>query len=451
LSLEVDKTALERACKEIIETILFCLPNAYKGTVYTVGTPPEMNVTRVTSGIIDRGREKISWGLPEQSDYNAPGKPWSSYRDQPERPLEAMAWCVEKQRSWTSEDPKQDPRSVRLQLEGLWEDFHHMEPVLIRKKDLFLGNEPRLEYPKNADGEVLWQKSEYVVVAVIKIHFNPHTIKIGSPECKIIKRLSHSLGTELLSYQLRQQSVEAMRQLAEDKINSCNILADSLRNAVTKSGLIYPLIKLELGSLREQWEQVLLGNSDQKAVKRRAVQNLNEVLWDLCERSDGGVDGIVKELMEVQAKFVDLSLPPKQGEKWLHMQIEDRWTELKQKGLLSSEADESVNENIQQLKTSLYLGQDPSLLKAYEGISDPLKEEWTQLIYKNTDHVDIPQLERVIQILDDPTLNLAHQEKSRRSLIHLKILAEIMGELEKNTNTVLREVLNTNNSKLKTS
>ncbi|MCD6298519.1 MAG: hypothetical protein J7M30_15340, partial [Deltaproteobacteria bacterium] len=228
MTIKLDKEVLEQSCKEIIETILFCLPNANKGTVYRIGKPPKMIARRITSGIIDDERKVISWGLPVKSDYNPPGKPWKDYRDEPGRPLEAMAWCVEKQKSWTSENPNHDVRSVRLQVDGVWEDFHHMEPVLIRKEDLYLGSSPSLDYPLNYKGETLWQDSEYVVIAVIKIHFQPNTIKIGSPESRIIKKLSRALGTELLSYQLRQQSVEAMRQLAEDKINSCNILADSL-------------------------------------------------------------------------------------------------------------------------------------------------------------------------------------------------------------------------------
>ena len=147
LFFKIEQEALENACKEIIESILICLPNAFKGTVYRIGTLPEMVTTRIASGIIDAGRTRISWGLPEESDYNPPGKPWLAYRDEPNRPLEAMAWCVEKQSSWTAEDPRDDARSVRLQVEGVWTDFHHMEPVLIRKKDLHLGKIQQFSVP----------------------------------------------------------------------------------------------------------------------------------------------------------------------------------------------------------------------------------------------------------------------------------------------------------------
>lgn len=436
MAIKIDKAVLEKACKNIIETILFSLPNAYKGTVYEIGRPPEIIAKRITSGVIDEERRTISWGLPERSDYNPPGKQWIEYRDEPGRPLEAMAWCVEKQKSWTAEDPRNDSRSIRLQVEGVWEDFHHMEPVLIRKEDLYFGNEPRLQYPTNYKGEVLWQNTEYMVVAVIKIHFRPHTIKTGSPETSIVKRLSRALGTELLSYQLREQSVEAMRQLAQDKLNTWNTLAHTLRNAIAKSGFIFSLIKLELGFLRGQWERVVLEHSDQKDMKQEAVHALNEALKGMGKGS--GNQG--KNLMDVQNRFLDFSLPPERGEKWVRMQIEERWNELLADKSLDEERAKGIRRGIHQLKRSLYLGRDPDVLAACDKIPEGLKKEWTDLIYTDTDRLDFQFLDRLIRILEDPSLKLAYQKKSRRSLIHLKILAEMMCQLEHNTNVVLQQV-----------
>ena len=437
----IDRAVLEQSCKEIIETILSCLPDSRKGTVYRIGRPPALIAERITSGIIDAESKRISWGLPHGSDYNPPGRHWYEYRDEPDRPFEAMAWCVEKQKSWTAEDPKNDSRSVRFKLESGREHFYHMEPVLIRKEDLSFGNQEGLEFARNFNGEIVSKYSEYLVVAVIKIHFQPYTIKIGSPQTKLIKRLSRSLGTQLLSYQLKHQSLEVMRQLAEDKLRSCNILADSLRNVITKSGLIFSLIKLELGSLRTQWERVVLEESDQKAMRREAVDALNHVLDNMAGNGDAQVEGLVK----AQKRFLEVSLPPEQGENWVCMQIEEGWDKLLSKRPLDPKKTNEVRHLIDQLKKSLYLGNDPNILARYESIPESLKEEWVKLIYRDTDRVDLKFLESVIQILEDPTLNLPSQNKSRNSLIRLKALAEIVGQLEKNTNEVFREVLNGRN------
>jgi hypothetical protein len=441
LAIKIEQEALENACKEIIESILICLPNAFKGTVYRIGVLPEMVTTRITSGILDEKREKISWGLPEVSDYNPPGKPWVDYRDEPGRPLEAMAWCVERQSSWTAEDPQNDARSVRLQVEGIWKDFHHMEPVLIRKKDLYLGEMRPMLYPRNYAGETIWEKSDYVVAAVIKIHFQPYSIKIGGTETKVIKRLSRALGTELLSYQLKEQSLEAAQALADDRLHSCNILADSLRNVITKSGLIFSLIKLELGFLRDQWEKALLDGKKEASLRLNAIETLNELLEN---QEDLSGDPIASDLTEMHNRFLELHPSPEQGKSWLKMKIQDKWNTLIRRGMLDKEQTKTAHKKIEDLNRSLYLGEDLDLLAGYKEIPEPLKKEWVDLLYKDTDVFSLHRLNRLVALLDEDLLNLPHKEKSRESLVRLKAVAEIFGQLEEKTNVVLREVLNGN-------
>jgi hypothetical protein len=438
LTIRIEKQALESACKNIIETILNCLPNAFKGTVYLIGAPPNLTATRVTSGIISQDRTSISWGLPERSDYNPPGKLWKDYRDQPGRPLEAMAWCVEKQKSWTAGDPWHNPRSVRLQVEGIMEDNHHMEPVLIRKKDLYFEDTHLIPYPSNYREELLWQDTDYMVVAVIKIHFQPGTIQMGSPETKLIKTLSRILGTELLSVQLRDHAIEAMRKLAQDKLDSCNILADSLRNAIMKSGLIYSLVKLELGYLRDDWETHLLAGAGKGSSKKEAIDALNRVLL-ILDHYNGKQS---RDLAEVHKRFLELYLSPEQAENWIRMQIEERWKEVIRSNSLSEDQVKEVSLRIEQLKASLRLGQDGTILASMTAMGEDLKREWTELIYRSTDRLDLQDLGRIIEILKDPSLNLPSKEKSRKTLIHLKTLIEIMTQLEESTNRVLRQVLN---------
>jgi hypothetical protein len=438
LSIEIEKDVLENACKEVIETILFCLPNAIKGTIYRVGKPPALVAERITSGIIDRAKHEIAWGLPEKSEYNPPGKAWEGYRDAPGRPLEAMAWCVQAQKSWTSEDPKNDARSVRLQVEGVLEDFHHMEPVLVRKSDLRFNLYSLEEYPRDHGGRMIWQESDYVVVGVVKIHFVPHTIRIGSAETRVIKRLSRSLGTQLLSHHLRQDSMRAMQQLAKDRLNACNILADSLRNAITKSALILSLVRLELGHLRDQWEQILLAERHEKNKKVEALETLEHLLGAFPQDADP----MRSDLAAVQRRFLDFSLPPEKGETWVDMQIQERWNDLLRRFPQKAETAERVREAIGGLKSALHYGKDPEVLKSHRGMPEELKRAWVGLIYKNTDHFNGSSLEELIKILGDPDLIIPSRERSRKVLTQLRVLAENMGQLERNTNFLLRQVLN---------
>ncbi|MEJ2725088.1 MAG: hypothetical protein P8175_10680 [Deltaproteobacteria bacterium] len=422
----------------MIETILVCLPDAYKGTIYRIGKPPELIAERITSGVIDSVTKEISWGLPEKSEYNPPGRPWLDYRDEPGRPLEAIAWCVEKQKSWTSEDPTHDTRSVRLQVEGTWEDFHHMEPVLVRKSDLRFNMYSSVEYPKDFRGQFIWNGTEFVVVAVIKIHFQPHTIRIASPETMVIKRLSRSLGTELLSYQLRQDSLKAMQQIAKDRLNACNILADSLRNAITKSGLIFSLVKQEIGYLRDQWESLLLDKLEQENPKMKAIEALNDILLNM----NGGDDHLKKDLIGVQRRFLEISLPPGKGKNWVILQIEERWKDLFNRSPVSDAQRDQVWEIIGNLKRALFFGQDPKIIGKLISIPNPLKLEWVDLIYRDMTRFDASTLESLIKLLANPELSIPSRERSKKTLIQLKALAENMSQLESNTNFLLRQVLN---------
>ena len=438
MTIEIEKAVLDKACKEIIETILFCLPNAYAGTIYRIGNPPALITKRIASGIMNGDRDKISWGLVARSGYNPPGKPWIEYRDEPDRPLEAMAWCVEKQKSWTAEDPENDVRGTRLKAGGVAKDFHHMEPVLVRKADLYLDMYSDLEYPKDYHGNTLWMGNDYLVVAVIKIHFRPHTIKIGSHETRVIKKLSRSLGTELLSYQLHRDSMNAMQRLTTDRLNACNILADSLRNVITKSGLIFSLVKQEIGYLRDQWEQIVLDERKELYGKREAIETLNGFTRTL----DSGNGELKKDLLEVQNKFLKLRLPPEKGENWVVMQIEERWKEFLSKYPQDDGDQKKIWETIERLKRSLYLGQDPDIIGHYNKIPEELKWKWVNLIYENTDRFNASALEKLIEMLADPALNIPFRERSQKALTHLKVLAETMSQLERNTNFLLRQVLN---------
>lgn len=439
MAIRIDSMVLESACKNIIETILFALPDAMKGTVYRIGSPPAAVARRVTSGIIDEKRTAISWGMPEISDYNPPGKPWLLYRDEPWRPLEAMGWCVERQRSWTAEDPQSDTRSVRLQVEGRENDFHHMEPVLIRKQDLYSTDSPGIEYPMTFQSGPIWQDSPYVVIAVIKIHFKPYTIEVGGPQTKVIKKLSRALGTELLSYQLRQESVEAMQRLSDDRLASCNILADALRNAVAKTGLVFSLIKLELGFLRGQWEQVLLKGTGREGMRREAIQALNEILVQMEEDAEKR-----ENLISMHNRLLEISLPVKQGEQWVDRHILKGWDEVLSRYSGDAQSRERVLEGVARLKQSMRAGADPAAIAAYTAMPDQLKMRWVELITRQLDSLDLDLLDRFIEILGDGDLSLPFQAKARKSLKYLKSLAESMCQLETDTNKVLREVLNGN-------
>jgi hypothetical protein len=300
-----------------------------------------------------------------------------------------------------------------------------------------------IEYPRNFSGDMIWKDSDYVVVAVIKIHFRPYTIRINSHETRVIKKLSRSLGTELLSYQLRQDTMKALQELSRDRLNACNILADSLRNAITKSGLIFSLVKQEIGFLRDQWEQALLSEFNQVNWKEECIKKLNNILSNIGEEHKG----LKEVLSNAHNKFLELSLPPGQGERWVALQIEDKWNDLLNRNHRSSEEKETIRETIEDLKRSLQFGRDPQVVAEYHRIPEDIKERWVNLIYQENEKFSPSLLDNIIELLDNPDLKMPSQEKSKKTLLQLKALAETMNQLERNTNFLLHQVLNGNGNK----
>jgi hypothetical protein len=52
---------IEKTCMNMIQTILYCLENARKGTIYRIGPPPSLQAVRITSGVRVPGTDEIDW------------------------------------------------------------------------------------------------------------------------------------------------------------------------------------------------------------------------------------------------------------------------------------------------------------------------------------------------------------------------------------------------------
>ena len=147
---------------------------------------------------------------------------------------------------------------------------------------------------------------------------------------------------------MKEQSLEATRVLAEDRLHSCNILADSLRNVITKSGLIFSLIKLELGFFKgPSGKKILMAGSDQADIRRNAIQTLNNLLGNTDEISEGNM---ATDLMHLQNRFLELHPSPEQGKNWLRMKIEDKWNTFIREGKIDEKQVKVVEGEIEMLK-----------------------------------------------------------------------------------------------------
>lgn len=430
---------LENTCKNMIKTILFCLENATKGTIYRVGPMPKLQAVRITSGIRREGTDEIEWGLPAVSDYNPPGKSWEQYRDRPDHVLEAMGWCVEKQKSWTAENPFEDVRSVGKQLRGEIEDFYHMEPVLVRKSDLYGGGQDIVEYPRDWAGNPIWQDSEFVVSAVIKIHFMPYSIRRDDRSTRIIKELSRSLGTELLSLQLREKLFRSQQEFTRRQLKSGELLAHELRNTLTKFGFVFAAVNAEIGVLREEWEELLSKSFPHLKSKASLLGRLSELIRSQMPNLRNGDEclPVCRLLLREQSELASLSLLPEQSEQWIYHKIKPNWERLLNCSHAWHQDRDEILTLLDQLQEALHMGKNCQLIDKLDHLPRDLIEKWVRVayIYFTPDKLNL--LEDILQVLDHPELPVCHKQQIKKVIKSLKALVELVPEVEERANRII--------------
>ncbi len=429
---------LERICRNMIKALLTCLDNATKATIYNIGPVPSLQAVRKTSGIRLEGTDEVQWGLPAVSDYNYPGKSWEEYKDRPDHVLEAMGWCVEKQKSWTAENPYEDVRSVRKQLRGEPEDFYHMEPVLVKKRDLYRDLPGCIEYPVDWHGAPIWQDTEFVVAAVIKIHFLPHAIRRDDRSTRIIRELSMSLGTELLSVHLRENLLRAQREFTRQRLESCAELAHELRNTFIKFGFVFSAINAQIGILRQAWEDQLKAAFPELVWKETILDQLSQLVRvRLPLLDDKRLISVCESLLADQAELSQMSLLPDQEEVWFMNRIWPRWQRLFADSHYWDGDREDAVRLMDRLKDSLRLGQDPRLPAKLKHLPMEVATEWARLAYTRYAPDNQSILEDILRFLATPSLPLSSSLQIKKSLKALKVLVEVIPEMEEKANRII--------------
>ena len=333
---------------------------------------------------------------------------------------------------------------MRKQLVNAVEDCHHMEPVLIRKSYLYGGQVDDLEYPVDYRGNSIWKDSADLVVAVIKIHFKKGMIGRGDHSTQVIKKLSHTLGTQLLSLHIRETLSDAQKELARQRLQSCNVLAHELRNTLIKLGFIFSAINAEISFLREQWEsQIALACPDLEN-KGVILERLSQLIKSNLPLEEGSTKLalLCEKLMAEQSELSCLPLMPGLGEKWVDNKIRPKW----QKLMLQNDAWEASREEIlsllSRLKKAMWQGTDEALACKIEHLPDDLRAIWPKLAYVDFTVDKMTILEQILKFLDHPELKMPHKQQTKKVLTSLKALAEMIPEVEERTNRIILSLKN---------
>ena len=442
VEMRISAPVLEDVCKKMIEVILHCLPQAIRGTIYKVGPMPQLRVVRVASGYRDLKTDQVVWDGAIKSDYALPGKVWHDYRDRPGRVLEAMAWCVERQTSWTTDNPEENVRSERKLLEGkAREDYHHMEPVLVEKTDLWDVMPSPGTYPKDYEDRPIWQGSPYAIVAVIKIHFLKGCVRRYDRSTKVIKELSKSLGTQMLSLHAREVTFEREKQLSQERQSVCNTLAHEFRNLTPKIGFAYRAINNEIAYLRELWENLVYEQIPEQLNKRTILQQLEKILEEVAlANTYPELTKHVSMLSRYQKQLKDACLLPHHNEVWLEEKIRPMWGAIFSKIDVKSTVKEKVEDLFQDLRASFRVGQDQELRDKVKIVPEDLKTRWIDLVYRELNGNTNGVIQEYIDLLKEIDLDLPHKNHSLKNFIYLKALVEVIPEIEKKVNQRLEAI-----------
>jgi hypothetical protein len=112
------------------------------------------------------------------------------------------------------------------------------------------------------------------------------------------------------------------------------------------------------------------------------------------------------DLAAVQRRFLELPLSPQKAEKWVTLQIQDRWRDLLTKSPQDERTTRRIWQTLEKLKKALYYGKNPEVVAGYAGIPRDLKEEWVDAIYSNVDGFSDSTIDRLLRLLANPALSI---------------------------------------------
>src|SRR5208283_928093 len=162
---------------------------------------------------------------------------------------------------------------------------------------------------------------------------------------------------------IRETLSEAQKELARQRLQSCNVLAHELRNTLIKLGFIFSAINAEISFLREQWEsQIALACPDIEN-KRAILEKLSRLIESKLpqEEKPNNLALLCEKLMAEQSELAGLPLMPGLGEKWVDNKIRPKWQKLMVESNAWDTSREEILALLSRLKEAMWLGTNDDL------------------------------------------------------------------------------------------
>ena len=85
---------------------------------------------------------------------------------------------------------------------------------------------------------------------------------------------------------------------------------------------------------------------------------------------------------------------------------------------------------------------DPQVIAGIDSIPAETKSKWVELAYKEINGHDNGDIDSYIDFLDNSDLHIPYRKQSRKNLVYLKSLIEMIPEIEKYLNRRLETLKN---------
>jgi len=229
----------------------------------------------------------------------------------------------------------------------------------------------------------------------------------------------------------REVALEKEERLAEERLETCDVLAHEFRNLVPRIGFAYRAINNEISYLREEWENLVCEHLPEQASKRAILQQLEVILKDLEKEYGGSSAGNdIARVSRYQQQLMESCLLPQQNENWLRQKIRPLWESILSKTDFRSEKKSQIEELLGRLKQSFQVGLDENLRDKVEGVPAELKEKWVDLAYRELNGRNNGLLKNYIEFLDNVNLDLPRKRHCVKNLVYLKSLVELVPLIE---------------------
>jgi len=425
LGLQISPSLLDGVCRGFSKLLLLCLPQAKSVTSFLVGSVPHLKITCIGAAIRNRRTNRIQWRRATKMDSNLSSKTWKDVRDACSNDLGALSCCLRNQITWTSIGSKDDfNKALEKSSRKSSENHVHLEPVLIKKDDLWDSMPPPSVYPKDKGGKSLWLDSDCVAVALIKIDLAPESLSLDPTYWDITENLTEGLAIQLLHLHSKQSFSKKMEMITEQRNEIIEILISQIRQIMSKLSVLYRVIDNEAGHLRQTWENLIHQYNPEQPCRPKIIKQLNLLLKKLDgEHKIGAEPETLEQLEWYQNKIAEFCFLPGENEVWFQQRIVPLWTNTAAGLNSGSDVKRQIKKLLDQLEQSFYVGFNEKLIGKIGNIPNSIKSKWISLAYNEKGFTKIDLLKEYTCLLEELNINIPNQKKTLENLVCLKNLA----------------------------